>query len=130
MNQAGPAQPGPRDYQLRGWAQTLAWAELVRDQGIQPRAPAMVDELGEECDAPVRDADAIALRPPDAGGGLAAELWIDDNKIIWRRVGFQARRVYDFEPYPFIGWIWPIHGWRLSHWNFAVREAQAIPEAA
>jgi hypothetical protein len=124
MNQH--AEPNHRDYQLRGWAFTLAWAELVRDQANQPRAPAMVDELGEPCEAPVRQPDGVALRPAEADGDVAAELWIEDNKIIWRRLGFQARRVFDFEPYPFIGFIWPVPGWKQGRWDFEVRRAQAV----
>ena len=128
MNQQAHQEPTHRDYQLRGWAQTLAWAELVRDQAIQSRAPAMVDELGEVCEVPGSDPDGIALRPVQAGGDVAAELWIEDNKIIWRRVGFAARCVYDFEPYPFIGFIWPVPGWRLDRWDFQTRRAQAVPD--
>src|SRR3989442_7757980 len=119
MNQPRPKpDPTHRDYQLRGWAQTLAWAELVRDHAVQSRAPAMVDELREVCESPTREPDAVALRPSHADGGLAAELWVEDNKIIWRRVDNEARYVYDFQPYPFIGFIWPIPGWRLDRWDF------------
>ena len=88
----------------------------------------MVDELGEPCDAPDRIADATALRPADSDGGVAAELWIEDDRIVWRRVGFQARRVYDFEPYPPTYFIWAMPGWKLNVWDFAVRQAQAAPD--
>lgn len=123
------AQLGRRDYQLRGWAQALAWAELARDHGREPRAPQMVDELGELCDAPARDADGTALRPAEADGGVAAELWIEEDRIVWRRTGADARRVYDFEPYPPTYFVWAMPGWKLNIWNFEVREAQAVPGA-
>src|SRR5438093_9956666 len=105
-NLTGPQKH--RQYQLKGWAGALAWAELTRDLGLQARAPALVDELGDPTDVPDREPDATVLRPQGSDEGIAAELWIDDDKIIWRRIGEQARSVYDFQAYPWAGLIWPI----------------------
>ncbi len=78
-----PQQPNQLDYQLRGWAWALAWADPARDQGLVPRAPRLVDQLGEPANTPDRPADARAMRP-EGIEGVAAELWVEGDYIIWR----------------------------------------------
>jgi hypothetical protein len=122
-------QPGHREYELRGWAWALAWAELAFSLGIEPRAHKLQDGIAEPTIAPEREPDARSLQPAGTPGQVA-ELWIEGDYIVWHRTHAElAFKVhYQWTRYPLISLMWPIRGWKLSMWSFDVREAQAIPD--